>query len=405
MVCRYAQVGKCQIGPPEQLSACPASSSLQIDLIRGSILSTVLGKPFIALRCKLPISAVDSITPAVEHTRLQLFKPFRIAQWTKLAFVGLLAGELGSNGCNRSNFIPPTHPGGTPHISFPGSLGIDPALLAALITSLIVAALAIGIILMYVGSVMRFVLFDSILARECHIRWSWSRRLGPGWRYFVWKLLYFLLSTAVIGALVGIPAAIAFSRGWFSAPKDHLPPLILGGVLLAFVLFVFALVTAVILVLTKDFVVPQMALEDIDAMEGWRRLWPMIKAESGSYVAYVVMKIVLAFVVGILIGIASIIVGLIFVLPTAALSILAILTGKSAGLTWNAHTITLAIVVGCILLGVFLYLVSLLSVPAIVFFPAYSIYFFAARYPRLAAALYPQSPAAQIPAGTVPSSP
>jgi hypothetical protein len=33
--------------------------------------------------------------------------------------------------------------------------------------------------------------------------------------------------------------------------------------------------------------------------------------------------------------------------------------------------------------------VSLVSVPAIVFFPAYSIYFFAGRYPALSAALYP----------------
>jgi len=75
--------------------------------------------------------------------------------------------------------------------------------------------------------------------------------------------------------------------------------------------------------------------------------------------------------------------------PTVGLSILAILTGKSAGLTWNAYTITLAVVVGSILLAIFLYMVALISVPVIVFFPAYSIYFFAARYPALSAALYP----------------
>ena len=81
----------------------------------------------------MPITAVDSITLALEHTKQQLFKPFRIAQWTKLAFVGLLAGELGTNGCNRSNFRFPGHPGGAP--PFPSSLGIDHALLAALIAT------------------------------------------------------------------------------------------------------------------------------------------------------------------------------------------------------------------------------------------------------------------------------
>ncbi len=44
-------------------------------------------------------------------------------------------------------------------------------------------------------------------------------------------------------------------------------------------------------------------------------------------------------------------------------------------------------VIGCILLAIFFYLVSLIYVPAIVFFPAYSIYFFAGRYPRLGVAL------------------
>jgi len=45
---------------------------------------------------------------------------------------------------------------------------------------------------------------------------------------------------------------------------------------------------------------------------------------------------------------------------------------------------------------------ALISVPAIVFFPAYSIYFFAARYPALGTALYPVPPAPQISPATGP---
>jgi hypothetical protein len=359
---------------------------------------------------------VDSITPAIEHTKQQLFKPFRINQWTKLAFVGLLAGELGSNGCNRSNFQLPTHPGGVPHIGFPGSmapdlghgfpglgnLGIDHALLVALIAAVVVAVLAIGIIFMYVSSVMRFVLFDSIIAKECHIRLSWSRRMGPGWRYFVWKLGYALVIFAASVILIGIPLAFASAAGWLSEPKEHVGALVLCGIALFLVFFVFLLLTAVIFVLTKDFVVPQMALENIGAMEGWRRLWAMMKAEMGAYAGYIAMKIVLAIVVGLLIGIAALILGLFFAVPTVGLGIIAVLSGKAAGLTWNVETITLAIVVGCILLAIFFYLVSLISVPAIVFFPAYSIYFFAGRYPRLAAVLYPSAPTAQVAASVLP---
>jgi hypothetical protein len=346
----------------------------------------------------LPITAVDSITPALEHTKQQLFQRFRIGQWTKLAFVGLLAGELGSNGCNRSNFHFPVPPGTLPETGLPHSLaelGIDPTLLAGFITTAIVAALAIGIILLYISSVMRFVLFDGIVAREVHIGWSWSRRLGPGWRFFVWKFLYYVVVAGITAIVFGIPLAVAFNKGWLKEPGDHIPQLVVSAIVPFLLLFVIAVATAVIVTLMKDFVVPQMALENINASEAWRRLWQMMQADTGAYVAYIVMKIVIAIV--------TVIVGVFLVVPTVAFSILAIITGKSAGLSWNAETITLAIVVAAVVLGVFLYLVSLISVPAIVFFPAYSMYFFAGRYPRLAAVLYPAAPATQVPAGAAPS--
>jgi hypothetical protein len=343
---------------------------------------------------------MDSISLAVEHTKQQLFKPFRIGQWTRLAFVGLLAGEMGGNGFSHSNFQLPSHSGAAPHSA--GSLGIDPALLAALITAGIIAALALGIILMFVGSVMRFILFDSIVAKECRVRSGWSRNLVPGWRYFVWKLLYVLLTTAGIAILVGIPLAIAFAKGWFREPKEHVAALVLGGIVLFLVLLILLVVTAVVLVLTKDFVVPQMALENVTAMEGWRRLWRMMKAEKGAYAAYIGMKIVLALAAAILIGFVAFIVGLIIAIPSIGFGILVALTGKMAGLTWNAKTISLAVVLGCVLLAVFIYVVSLISVPVIVFFPAYSVHFFAARYPRLGTVLYAVPP--KVRPGAAPAS-
>jgi hypothetical protein len=344
----------------------------------------------------LPISAVDTINLAIEHTKQQLFRPFRLGQWTKLAFVGMLAGELSGSGCNGSNFNSLKHPGGVPHSSLPHFSDINLAVLGGMIAVIIMAAFVIGLIFMYISSVMRFVLFDSILAKECHIREGWGRRQGAGWRYFLWKLLYTFAMFSCLGALVGVPVAFAYSVGWIQEAKQHLLPLVLGGISLFFVLLVLFIVMAVIFVLTKDFVVPQMALENIGAIEGWQRLWPMIKAEMGAYAAYIGLKIALAIAAGIVVGIATVILGLIIAIPTIGLGLLAVVTGKSAGLTWDASTITLAIVVGSILFAAFLYLVSLISVPVIVFFPAYSIYFFAGRYRPLSAVLYPTPATAQI---------
>ena len=53
--------------------------------------------------------------------------------------------------------------------------------------------------------------------------------------------------------------------------------------------------------------------------------------------------------------------------------------------------IAIAIVVGGILLVAFLIIATLISVPAVVFFPAYAIHFFAERYPALSSVLNPPS--------------
>jgi hypothetical protein len=344
----------------------------------------------------VPISAVDTISLAFQHTKRQLFHPFRFWQWTRLAIVGLLAGEMGSGGGNinfPSNFHVPQQGGGSSrHLLAQSFPHIDPALIGGLVAVLILAALVFIIVMLYISSVMRFILFDSILAKQCHIREGWSRRQAPAWKYFLWHLGMMLVSIVGIAVIVGIPALIAFSGGWFKQPRAHLAPLIITGAIAFFFLMIFFIAMAVVQVLTKDFVVPQMALEGIGPLEAWRRLWPMMESETGGYAAYIGMKIVMAIGAGIVVAIFSIILALIFAVPIIGVVLAAVFAGKAAGVTWNVFTITAAIVAGCMAFFIFFYIVALISVPVIVFFPAYSIYFFAPRYRPLSLALYPPPP-------------
>ena len=340
----------------------------------------------------MPISAIDAIGPAFQHTKVQLLQPFRAAQWAKLALVGFLAGELSSGGCNGGNFQMPSGPTGG-HGSLGSTLpGMDPVLLAGLIALLILAGLVFWTLFAYVSSVMRFILFDSVVIKRCEIGRSWSRRHGDGLRYFVWQILFTLAMGVGLTLLIGIPAAFALAMGWLYHAKQHMVPLILGGMLVFFAVMGFIVLSLVVHVFTKDFVVPQMALEKISAIEAWRRLLHMLNADKSSYAGYIGLKIVMAIGASVVVGIATFIVLLIFLIPVGGFGVIAVMVGKTAGLTWNLYTITLAIVIGCIVLAVLLYVVSLISVPAIVFFPAYSIYFFASRYPPLDAYLHPQMP-------------
>jgi len=349
----------------------------------------------------LYVSAQDAIHPAFQHAKQQLTQPFRFSQWARLAFVGLLAGEMGSGGgCNFS--VPSTHKQqGSEHFFgggvIPQLMHQHPMMFVGLLTVLIVLGFGFVVLFTYVNSVMRFILFDSIITRECHVRQGWGRRQKQGYRLFVWQMLLTVISFAGSLILIGIPLACAWAFGWLKRPGEHVLPLVLGGIVLFFALLAITIALAVVHVMTKDFVVPQVALEDISILEAWRRLWSWLKGEKTGYAGYIGMKILLAIGVGIVLGIITLIMMLILLVPIGGVGVIAVLWAKAAGLTWTVYTIAFIVVLGCILLALFMFAASLISVPGIVFFPAYSIYFLAPRYAPLAAALWPQPPALAMP--------
>jgi hypothetical protein len=344
----------------------------------------------------LPISAGDVIEPAFEHTKQMLLRPFRFGQWVRLAFVGLLAGEMSSFGGCNFNLPADTQNQGSPQApsgDFPALFTHHPALFTGLALALIAVTIVLLVLFTYISSVMQFVLFDSIVARECHVRHGWTRRRQPGLRLFLWRLLFMLAVLGVLLIVIGIPAACAYAAGWFTHARDHVLGLVFGGLILSLILIALIVFAAVVGVMTKDFVVPQMALENLSVMEGWRRLWQGLRYEKGGYAAYIGIKIGLTIAATIVFGIGAIIALVVLLIIFGGVGGLGVLGGHAAGWSWNPYTISAAVIFGLIALVLLLFAVALICVPIIVFFPAYAIYFFAARYPPLASLLWPEPPA------------
>jgi len=308
----------------------------------------------------------------------------------RLALTGLLAGELGTTGgCGlQLPFRPPR------------GIGEDRFLAQAVpprgmffvvgIALLVVLAIILVIAMIYISSMMRFVLFKSIVEKECRIRNFWSQYRSQGLQYFLFQLLFAVGMVVGVGTLVSIGAAIGFGFGWFRNPRDHILPLVLGGLVFGLALATFIIGGILVGVLTKDFVVPQMALENIGVVEGWRRLWTWLKSQTGSYAGYVGLKIVLSILSGIAMGVAALAVMIILLLPMGLVGVIAFVVGRSIGLGWNVYTMSIAIAAGIVALVALFCGVFLVSTPIVVFFPAYSIYFLAQRYPALNAAVHPQ---------------
>ena len=170
----------------------------------------------------MPISSIDAISPAFEHTKQQLFQPFRMGQWAKLALVGLLAGEMTTGSCGHfnTNFQLPKHPNQS-SVALPA---INPATLALLIALLIVVAFVFSMFLLYLHSIMRFILFDSVLTKRCELGQQWNRRQGAALKYFLWQIAFGLVTFLGLALVIGVPAIFAFAAGW---------PLVLVGRTLA----------------------------------------------------------------------------------------------------------------------------------------------------------------------------
>jgi hypothetical protein len=365
----------------------------------------------------VPVSAVDCVQPALQHTRAQLFTRFRFGQWSRLALVGILAAELHVGGCNfgnlgskwpriprkdHSEFLPSSSllsnwpPFNSAHISE------HIAQFIGLVVVGIFALVVLAFVLLYISSVFRFILFDSVLRRECSISEGWRKWHRAGGRFFLWQIVFQVAASLFLALLIGLPLALALAAGWTTDLKEHIGRLIVGVILFVGLFLVFVLTAAVVQVLARDFLVPIMALEGLDFADGWHRLLAVIRPEKGRFAIYLLLKPVLSIAAAILFGIIALIPALFIFVPAAV----AVIAGHVAGMTWNVTTISLAIIFGTVLLLLLLYLIALVSVPATVFFPAYALYFFAARYPTLNALLNPiptPPPAPELP--PVPESP
>jgi len=351
------------------------------------------------------LSAVDAIAPAFARMRAQLFQPFRMSIWARLAVVALTTGELSGNWSGGTNFSLPPQWGGGGKEGWRSALSVAvPSTSDAVLEYLpwIVLGVALlfllGVLWLYCSCVFRVVLFEAVLHARCEIRAGWRRWQSAGLSYFLWTLAFLAVSLGALAMLVGVPVFLAWRAGLFKNTGQNFGILLAGGVLLFFVFLGLLLMSYAIDLLARDFVIPVMALENVGVIDGWRRFLPMLRAEKGNFVIYVLMKIVLAVGSEILFAIVNFFVLLICLIPLGIVGVSGYLIFTSLGLSWNITTILLAVAAGLLALAGILYLLALVYSPGLVFFQSYAIHFFGARYPRLGALLNPPSPPLPPPA-------
>jgi hypothetical protein len=331
------------------------------------------------------ISSVDCISPAFSLMRKRLFQPFRFDYWARIAVLGVLAGELSSSGSSghHGNTTSTKH---VPSPAFPhfGAGGWIAQHWQGILLA-IGAVILLGVLFTYISSVLRFVLYEAVLRDKAHIREGFMRWSELGLEYFWFRLIVTIPYAFIAIYFVGLPLLRVIKSGGGGPELFATIAQLVGSVLLVPLL---GLIVAVVMVMTKDFVVPQMMFEGIGCTEGWRRLWLRIKDEPGSFAVYIFFKIVLSIAAFILFAIAMVISFVILAIPAALCVAAGVVVVKMTGLGTLAAVplILLGVIVG---VPALIFFVGFIGAPITVFFPAYSIYYFASRYKPLYDELYP----------------
>ena len=350
------------------------------------------------------LSGIDVIPLAFERTKNQLIAPFRLRHWIRLALVCLLTGEITGGGGSWSganfNLPPPSKSGSSSDFVSLLSPSFDQ--LSGYVAWAILAVIAgvlFGLVILYVSSIFRFILFDAVLNNRCQLRDGWRRWQRQGSSYFLWQIGFGMTALVGLGLLVGGPVFFAWQAGVFQNPDRHIALLIVGGVLMLCVFMLAIIITAVVAVFAKDFVVPFMALEDKKILDGWHGFFPLLGQEKGAFAIYVLMKIGLAMGSALIFGIIDFFVILGFLIPVGIVGVAAYFLAVGAGLTWNPISIGIVVVAGAVVVSLLLFIIAFISVPPMVFFQSYALHFLGSRYDLLGQAMTPREipPAASLP--------
>ncbi|MFC7140695.1 hypothetical protein ACFQMA_12805 [Halosimplex aquaticum] len=312
----------------------------------------------------MSLSALDAVDDAYRATGAFL-RPVDRTRWAKLALIGLFVGlptaNAGGAQFGGAGAEAPANggPGGMPVDGGPVDVPVE-AWIAIAVAVVVAVALALALVL--VGSVMEFVLVESLREEDVQIRAYWRRYFRRGLRLFGFRLLLglaVLAALALLAALVFVPLALG----------DAVASTALLAILLipAFLAIVF--VAAVVGGFTTAFVVPVMIAEDCGVIAGWRRFWPTLTGQWTEYLAYAVLAFVLGIVGSALVGVVTAILAVLLLIPFGVLAALAF------GLFVLAEPVGIAafVVVGLLFALAVIAVAALVQVPVITYLRYYAL--------------------------------
>lgn len=242
------------------------------------------------------------IRNAWKRTRERLFRPFSLTIWLRLGFVAWLASFLAGSDVPSFNFSFSQHTEGhseswgLPHWLESG--GLEGTVLVVCGIVLVVGLFLL--LLFWIGARAQFIFLDNVVHRRTEVQQPWREFREQGNRFFGFYA-WVASVPLVVAILILLAALVAFwpdlMAGQWPVWQRFFPWI--GAM---FVVALFGMGWSLGLLLYRDFGVPILYVENCSATEAAMRIWDIIRRSPGQCLLYLVARIILAVVCGMLGG-------------------------------------------------------------------------------------------------------
>ncbi len=250
------------------------------------------------------VSVIDPISPAIEHTKIMLFRPFNLSTWFVIGFCAWLAYLGGGGGSPNFNFNAPSQQRQQQQElkQFVGDakefISVNLFWIVPVAISVVLLIIAIALIVAWLNSRGRFMFLHCIAENKAEIGVPWRKFKKQANSLFLFRIVLGLIGFFTVGlpilAIIAIIIMIILKAiGLVSS--------IAGIVILVMIAIVLSIVLFLIRKFTFDFVVPTMFLHSLGWRSAWHLFLPVLSANKLRFALYLLFQIVISFVIGMII--------------------------------------------------------------------------------------------------------
>jgi hypothetical protein len=339
------------------------------------------------------LSAADAIAPAIQRTRIFLFRPFRLGTYLKLCLVAVLT-EGGSGGNFNSSSFGNHHKSPSHAADFSYTPFVFSPLRIAEFVAMSLLVILLCFWLYYLITRLRFAFFHCLIHNVKEIRPGWRLYREPAKRFF-WLNVVIGFCFLLVVALIALPFVAGF-WGLFQnvGAGGHPSFAAIFALLLPLIPIILLIILAGFLVdvVLRDLMLPHYALENATAGQAWAGAWARIRAEKGPFFVYALLRLLLPIVALIGLFIVLIIPAIIFVVVVAAVEAGIHLSFSGATVGVAMAGVFLEVLVGVLAVAVGLLVCIAVGGPLSTAVRQYALLFYGGRYQVLGNILWPAPP-------------